>query len=108
MTNTETLDYGGERISRLFRKIFIPTVLGMLADVAFMLTDGIFVGHGVGLVTRAIALLPRLIGTVGLWLAVPAAEVISALVCVVLVLREKLLMVKSINYQKSVNFACLK
>ena len=46
--NKETLDYGGERIPRLFRKIFIPTLLGMLADVAFMLTDGIFVGHGVG------------------------------------------------------------
>ena len=48
MTNKETLDYGGERIPRLFRMIFIPTLLGMLADVAFMLTDGIFVGHGVG------------------------------------------------------------
>ena len=42
------IDYGGERIPRLFRTIFIPTLLGMLADVAFMLTDGIFVGHGVG------------------------------------------------------------
>ena len=48
MTNKEALDYGGERIPRLFRVIFIPTLLGMLSDVAFMLTDGIFVGHGVG------------------------------------------------------------
>ena len=42
------IDYARERIPGLFRKIFIPTLLGMLADVAFMLTDGIFVGHGVG------------------------------------------------------------
>ena len=48
MDNNKTLDYGSERIPRLFRQIFIPTLLGMLADVAFMLTDGIFVGHVVG------------------------------------------------------------
>ena len=47
-TDKIKLDYAGERIPVLFRKIFIPTLLGMLADVAFMLTDGIFVGHGVG------------------------------------------------------------
>ena len=34
----KTLDYVAERIPRLFRKIFIPTLLGMLSDVAFMLT----------------------------------------------------------------------
>ena len=38
MTDKDNLDYGSERIPRLFRKIFIPTLLGMLSDVAFMLT----------------------------------------------------------------------
>ena len=46
--NRDSIDFGAERIPKLFRSIFIPTLLGMLADVAFMLTDGIFVGHGVG------------------------------------------------------------
>ena len=48
MANKDTLDFGSERMPRLFRKIFVPTLLGMLSEVAYMLTDGIFVGHGVG------------------------------------------------------------
>ncbi|MBQ0080747.1 MAG: MATE family efflux transporter [Alistipes sp.] len=46
--NRDKIDFGKERIPRLFGLIFIPTLLGMLADVAFILTDGIFVGHGIG------------------------------------------------------------
>ena len=44
----DSIDFGKDEIGRLFWNIFFPTLLGMLADVAFMLTDGIFVGHGVG------------------------------------------------------------
>ena len=46
--NRDSIDFGKDKIGRLFWNVFIPTLLGMLADVAFMLTDGIFVGHGVG------------------------------------------------------------
>lgn len=46
--NRESIDFGNERIPKLFLTIFIPTLIGMLADVVFMLTDGIFVGHSVG------------------------------------------------------------
>ena len=46
--NKGSIDYAGQKIPGLFRKIFIPTVLGMLANVAFTITDGIFIGHGVG------------------------------------------------------------
>ena len=46
--NRDKIDFGKERIPRLFRLIFIPTLLGMIADVAFILTDGIFVGNGIG------------------------------------------------------------
>lgn len=46
--NRDSIDFGREKIPRLFRMIFVPTLLGMLADVAFVLTDGIFVGHGIG------------------------------------------------------------
>ena len=51
MDSDKNLDYGTERIPRLFRKIFIPTLLGMLADVAFMLTDGIGMMFGMGQAT---------------------------------------------------------
>jgi Na+-driven multidrug efflux pump len=46
--NRDSIDFGKERIPKLFRTIFIPTLIGMLADVIFLLTDGIFVGHGIG------------------------------------------------------------
>ena len=32
----------------MFASIFFPTLLGMLFNMAFLLTDGIFVGHGIG------------------------------------------------------------
>lgn len=42
------MDFGGERISALFCKVFFPTVLGMLSIASVSTIDGIFVGHGVG------------------------------------------------------------
>jgi len=39
---------GTGKISRLFRQIFYPTLLGMLSVSAVTVIDGIFVGHGVG------------------------------------------------------------
>lgn len=46
--NRDSIDFGKDAIPHLFRSIFIPTLLGMMADVTFILVDGIFVGHGVG------------------------------------------------------------
>ena len=46
--NRDSIDFGKEPIGRLFRKLFFPTLLGMLFSMAFILTDGIFVGHGIG------------------------------------------------------------
>ena len=46
--NRDSIDFGKSDIPKLFRSIFIPTLFGMLFNVAFILTDGIFVGHGVG------------------------------------------------------------
>ena len=42
------LDFGNEKISSLFKKLFFPTLLGMLSVSAVTTIDGIFVGHGVG------------------------------------------------------------
>lgn len=46
--NRDSIDFGKEEIRKLFRSIFVPTMLGMLFNVVFILTDGIFVGHGIG------------------------------------------------------------
>lgn len=44
----DSIDFGSMDISTLFRKLFFPTVLGMVFSALFIITDGIFVGKGVG------------------------------------------------------------
>ncbi len=44
----DSLDFGEMRVSRLFRKLFFPTLLGLISSVLLNLADGIFVGRGVG------------------------------------------------------------
>ena len=44
----DNIDFGSMDISKLFRKLLIPTVLGMVFSAVFVITDGIFVGKGVG------------------------------------------------------------
>ncbi len=44
----DSIDLGSVSIPRLFRRYFIPTLLGMLAMCAVTATDGIFVGRGIG------------------------------------------------------------
>ena len=45
---TAGLDYAGGRITRLFAKIYFPTLLGMIFNALITIIDGIFVGRGVG------------------------------------------------------------
>lgn len=44
----DKVDFGNERIGRLFRIMFIPTLIGMVFNSVLNLCDGMFVGHGVG------------------------------------------------------------
>lgn len=44
----DSIDFGKMDISTLFRKLLIPTVLGMVFSAVFIITDGIFVGKGIG------------------------------------------------------------
>ncbi|NDW13482.1 MATE family efflux transporter [Bacteroides sp. 214] len=44
----DAIDLGTLKVSTLFRKLFVPTLLGMLSMSAVTAIDGIFVGHGVG------------------------------------------------------------
>ncbi len=44
----DSIDLGTQNIPQLFRRILLPTVFGMLFTVVFIITDGIFVGRGIG------------------------------------------------------------
>lgn len=44
----DSIDFGSMEIPRLFRRLLIPTVLGMVFSAVFVITDGIFVGRGIG------------------------------------------------------------
>lgn len=44
----DAIDFKNDRVSVLFRKLLIPTLLGTLAISAMTTIDGIMIGHGVG------------------------------------------------------------
>ena len=46
--NRDAIDFENGRVSTLFRRILMPTLLGSLAISAVTAIDGIFIGHGVG------------------------------------------------------------
>ena len=46
--NRDNIDFAHTNTRKLFASIFFPTLLGMLFSMAFIFTDGIFVGHGIG------------------------------------------------------------
>ena len=48
MAGRDDIDFGTTNISRLFTRIFIPTLLGMVSWSLLTVVDGIFVGRGVG------------------------------------------------------------
>ena len=53
----DSIDFGSMEIPKLFRKLLIPTVLGMVFSAVFVITDGIFVGRGIG--SDALAAVPH-------------------------------------------------
>ncbi|MDE7122947.1 MAG: hypothetical protein K2N93_01175 [Alistipes sp.] len=44
----DAIDLGRLKVATLFRRYFVPTLLGMVSISAVTVVDGIFVGHGVG------------------------------------------------------------
>lgn len=44
----DEVDFDSKDIPKLFKKILIPTLLGMFFTALFIITDGIFVGRGIG------------------------------------------------------------
>ncbi len=48
MAGRDDIDFGTVKISKLFKQIFIPTLLGMASWSLITVADGVFVGQGVG------------------------------------------------------------
>lgn len=44
----DEIDFGTVPVMKLFRMMFLPTLVGMISMVVLNITDGAFVGHGVG------------------------------------------------------------
>ena len=44
----DSIDFKNMDTAALFRKLLLPTVLGMIFSALFVITDGIFVGKGIG------------------------------------------------------------
>ncbi|MEG1998968.1 MAG: MATE family efflux transporter [Bacteroidales bacterium] len=44
----DSIDFANTDIATLFRKMLYPTVFSMVFSAVFIITDGIFVGHGIG------------------------------------------------------------
>lgn len=66
--NRDAINFETEKVSVLFRKLLIPTLLGSLSISAVTAIDGIFVGHGVGAS-----------GVAAVNIAVPIYQIMSAL-----------------------------
>lgn len=44
----DSIDFGKMDVPRLFLKLLVPTLMGMVFSAMFIITDGIFVGKGIG------------------------------------------------------------
>ena len=44
----DSIDFGKTNVRRLYRRLLFPTLIGLIFTIAFTLTDGIFVGLGIG------------------------------------------------------------
>lgn len=82
MRTNGTIDFERTKVSTLFRRLFFPTLLGMLSVSAVTTIDGIFVGHGVGSdgIAAVNLCIPLLMGLTGVGLMVGAGcSVISSI-----------------------------
>ena len=46
--NRDNIDWGKANISKLYLKILVPTLLGMVSVIVVTITDGFFVGRYAG------------------------------------------------------------
>lgn len=82
MKKNEAIDFERTDVPTLFKRIFFPTLLGMLGVSAVTTIDGIFVGHGVGSdgIAAVNLCIPLLMALTGVGLMVGAgSSVISSI-----------------------------
>lgn len=79
--NRDNIDFGKEPVGKLFRKMFLPTLVAMVSMVVLNITDGAFVGHGVGsdalAAVNIIAPLFMVMGGIGLMFGIGGSVVAS-------------------------------
>ncbi len=77
----DSIDFGKEKISRLFRQLFFPTLVGMIFNALLTLIDGVFVGQGVGsdgiAAVNIIAPVYMIVTGIGLMLGIGSSVVAS-------------------------------
>lgn len=77
----DAVDFEKDRTSDLFRKLFVPTLIGSLSLSAVTAIDGIFIGHGLG--TEALAAVNLIVPvwilfiSIGLMLGIGSSVVMS-------------------------------
>lgn len=81
MSNRDSLDFAKEPVGSLFRHMFFPTLIGMVSMVVLNITDGAFVGHGVGsdalAAVNIVAPLFMVMGAIGLMFGIGSSVVAS-------------------------------
>lgn len=77
----DAIDFGKDPVGQLFRKMLLPTLLGMVSLVILNVTDGAFVGHGAGsnalAAVNIIAPVFTIISGIGLMLGIGGSVVAS-------------------------------
>lgn len=77
----DSIDFKNEPVGRIFRKMFLPTLVGMLSMVVLNITDGAFVGHGVNsdalAAVNIVAPIFMVMGGVGLMFGIGSSVVAS-------------------------------
>lgn len=81
MMSKNDMDFANAPVKRLFGKMFFPTIVGMVSLVVLNMTDGAFVGHGVGAVGLAavniVAPLFMVLTGIGLMFGIGSSVVVS-------------------------------
>ena len=79
--NRDSIDFAHEPVRRIFRRMFLPTLVAMVSMVVLNITDGAFVGHGVGsdalAAVNIIAPVFMIMGGIGLMFGIGGSVVAS-------------------------------
>lgn len=79
--NRDSIDFANEPVGKLFRQMFLPTLVAMVSMVVLNITDGAFVGHGVGsdalAAVNIIAPIFMVMGGIGLMFGIGGSVVAS-------------------------------